>query len=431
MMKTMIGLLAFCLVGAAFSASGCAANGPSNPGATPLDVENPRVTPGVEVLFQEEEYLDLLRGKRVGLVTNATGVDSKLNSTIDLLHDHPEIDLVALYGPEHGVRGEAAGGVRISDYVDERTGITVFSLYGATRRPNDEMLADVEIMVYDIQDVGASSYTYIYTMAFAMEECGRRDIPFVVLDRPNPVGADYVDGPVLNTSEFETRSFIGYYDIAYMYGLTPGETAMMFNEDYNEVKVDLTVVPMKGYERWMRQWDTGLPFVPTSTHIPDAKHSFYYSLTGIVGEIRAAMSIGVGFTLPFETFAAPWIDRDELTQAIRDREIPGLMARPISYTPFYATYAGEEIQGVHLYISNYRTIRPVTAQVHMMEILQALYPEEELFERLGDGAAFHKALGTRSTRQQLLDGWTAEQIIASWQPRLEEFKKIREKHLIY
>ncbi|MCC5877138.1 MAG: DUF1343 domain-containing protein [Candidatus Sumerlaeia bacterium] len=407
-----------------------AASQPST--GTPLDVENPRVRPGVEVLMRHTDHLDHVRGKRVGLITNATGVDSKLISTIDLFHDHPDIDLVALFGPEHGVRGEAAAGIRIDDYVDESTGVPVYSLYGATRRPRQEWLADLDVLVYDIQDVGSSSYTYIYTMAHSMEEAGKADIPFVVLDRPNPVGADYVDGPVLNVmEESDVRSFIGYYDIAYMYGMTPGETAKMFNEHYNEEKVELHVVPMEGYERWMRQWDTGLPFVPTSTHIPDAKHAFYYSLTGIVGEIRGGINIGVGYPNPFETFAAPWIDRDELTDAIRARNIPGLMVRPISYRPFYAAFSGQDINGVHLVISNYRTIRPVTAQIHMMEIIQDLYGEHKLFENVSPGSGFHKALGTRKVREMLLEGKSADEIIASFQPRLEEFKKIREQHLIY
>lgn len=396
----------------------------------PYMMENAIVKPGIEVLLQNPEYLNIVKGKRVGLITNPSGVDSKLVSTIDLLHEHPEIELVALFGPEHGIRGEAYAGDKVDNYPDKNTGVTVYSLYGATRRPKPEWLENIDVMLYDIQDVGSSSYTYIYTMAHVMEECAKRGIPFVVLDRPNPVGADYIDGPVLDTTQYKT--FVGYYDIAYMYGLTPGETAMLFNGEFIEPDVDLTVVKMDGYNRRMRHWDTGLPFVPTSTHIPQPEHSFYYSLTGIIGELRKGANIGVGYTLPFETIAAPWIDRDELTAALRDKNLPGILVRPITYTPRYAAYSGEAIQGVHLVISDYYKVRPVTAQIHIMEVLQRLYPEHNLFADENAGPTlFDEVLGDAQIRKMVLEGKTAEEIIAHYQPRVDAFKKTRAKYLVY
>jgi uncharacterized protein YbbC (DUF1343 family) len=203
------------------------------------------------------------------------------------------------------------------------------SLYGKTRRPTKEMLDGIDIMVYDIQDVGSRSYTYIYTMAYCMEECAKRGIPFVVLDRPNPCGAHIVDGNILDTDEYKT--FVGLYEIPYQYGLTPGETAYMFNKEYNSDECELFIVPMKGYKRSMMQWDTGLPFIPTSTHIPRADVAVYYNLTGIIGEVRH-VSIGVGYTLPFEVIAAPWIDRYKLTEALRAKNLPGLLFRLPSHT---------------------------------------------------------------------------------------------------
>jgi uncharacterized protein YbbC (DUF1343 family) len=391
---------------------------------------NPPVKPGIEVLLSDPGYFNLIRGKRVGLITNPSGVDSKLRSTVDLLHQHPDVQLVALYGPEHGVRGDVYAGDKIEDAVDPITGIPEFSLYGKTRRPNDAMLAGIDVMLYDIQDVGASSYTFIYTMSHAMEACAERGIPFIVLDRPNPCGADYVDGMVLDTTQF--KSFVGYYDINYMYGLTPGETAMLFNGEFLETPVDLTVVPMRGYERWMRQWDTGLPFVPTSTHIPTTRHAFYYSLTGIIGEIRKGVNIGVGYTLPFECIAAPWIDQNELTAELRSRNIPGLLVRPISFTPKYATFAEEPIEGVHLIISDYRTIRPVSAQIHIMTALQKLYPEVGLFtDEFGGKSAFDKVCGTSDIRHRVLAGESAEAIIASYQDRVKEFEVTRRGYFLY
>lgn len=409
-----------------------------------LNTEVPVVKPGIEVLLEESGYMDLLRGKRVGLITNPTGVDSKLVSTVDLLAKHPDVKLVALFGPEHGVRGEAYAGDHVEDYNDEATGLPVHSLYGATRRPKPEWLEPLDVLVYDIQDVGSTSYTYIYTMAYAMEAAATRGIPFVVLDRPNPCGADYTDGPVLDTTQ--QKSFVGLYDMAYMYGMTPGEAAQLFNAEFNEKKCELHVVPMKGYERWMRQWDTGLPFIQSSTHIPRAEHAFYYSMTGIIGELRSGTSIGVGYTLPFETIAAPWIDRDELCAALRAKNLPGVMFRPITYTPKYASYKDEVCQGVHIVVTNWRTVRPVTVQMHLMEVIQRLYPtpieipgeqagttvKVSIFDdRTSRSTLFDKVLANDHIRQMVLQGRTAEEIIASYQPRIAAFEARRAKYLIY
>ncbi|MEQ8818942.1 MAG: DUF1343 domain-containing protein [Sumerlaeia bacterium] len=392
--------------------------------------QNPPVTPGVTVLLEDPAFFPLVEGKRAGLITNPTGVDARLRSTVDLLHDNPAVTLAALFGPEHGVRGDAYAGDKVDDTTDPKTGVPVYSLYGATRRPKPEWLENLDVMIYDIQDIGSSSYTYIYTMAYAMEACGEAGIPFLVLDRPNPVGADYIDGPVINTEEYST--FVGLYNIAYMYGMTPGETAMMFNADYNTTKCELTVVPMNGYHRSMRQWDTGLPFVPTSTHIPHAETSFFYSLTGIMGEIRNGLNIGVGYTLPFETIAAPWIDREQLTDALNAKNLPGIHFRPISYKPKYAAYKDEMCHGVQIFISDYKAVRPVTAQIHIIETLQKLYPGEGVFtDARAQGSLFDEVLGTDSIRQRILAGETADAIIASYQDRVKEFEKTRSKHLIY
>ncbi len=428
----------FLALGLACLVAACAAG----PTVDPMNLENPRVKPGIEVLLDSPEHLALLKGKRVGLITNPSGVDSRLVSTVDLLHRHPDIELVALFGPEHGVRGEAYAGEHVDEYVDDETGIVVHSLYGKTRRAKPEWLAELDVMVYDIQDVGSTSYTYIYTMAYAMEACAEAGIPFVVLDRPNPCGADYVDGPVLDTTQH--KSFVGLYDMAYMYGMTPGETAAIFNQEFNGEACELHVVPMEGYERWMRQWDTGLPFVPTSTHSPHAQHAVYFSLTGVIGELRKGVNIGVGYTLPFECIAAPWIDRDELVAALKAENLPGVLFRPITFTPKYASYADETCQGVHIVISDYQAIRPVTVQLHIMEVLQRLYPAPVEIEENGetvkvsifdDRAArstlIDKVLANNQVRQMILEGKSAEEIAATFEPRLSEFKALRAKYLMY
>lgn len=398
------------------------------PVSAQFSLENPRVTPGIEVLLEEEEFLSLVRGKRVGLITNQTGVDRDLVSTVDLLHEHPEINLVKLFGPEHGVRGAIHAGVKVDDEVDPKTGIPMFSLYGATRRPPAEYLEQIDVMLYDIQDIGSRSYTYIYTMAYAMEECGKAGIPFVVLDRPNPCG-NIVSGNVLDESQ--GTSFVGLYGIPYMYGMTPGETAMLFNKEFNEVECELTVVPMRGYVPTMKQWDTGLAFVPTSPNIPQAKTAFYYNLTGIIGELFD-VSIGVGYPLAFEIIAAPWIDRDEFVDALRAKDIPHLKVMPVTLVPYASRFEGETIQGAHFFITNYNAIRPVEAQIHIMEVLQRLYPDQGLFaEENSRRAMFDKVMGDREIRRAIAAGRSAEEIIASYQQDVAEFMTLRAQYLIY
>ncbi len=424
LLAVLIGIIPF---------AGCAHSNSTHDVA--FNYEQPKIQVGLEQLLENEEYLNLVKGKRVGLITNPTGVNYKLESNIDLLFQHPEIELVALFGPEHGIRGDAYAGEKVESNNDEKTGVIVHSLYGKTRRPNPEWLDGIDVMIYDIQDVGSRSYTYIYTMAYCMEECAKKGIPFIVLDRPNPAGAHIVDGNILNTDEYET--FVGLYPIAYQYGMTPGEAAMLFNDHYNSDKVDLTVVPVKGYKRNMMSWHTGFPFVPSSTHIVQQNHATYYNLTGIIGEIRH-ISIGVGYTLPFETMAAPWINRDEFVDAINARNIPGLRARPISYVPKYAAYGptkdepAQPCHGAQLVVTDYNKLKTFEAQIHLMHILHTLYPEQELFaDTHAKKPLFDEVLGTDDIRNRLLAGESAEQIIASYQGALAEFMTLRQQYLIY
>lgn len=402
-----------------------------------------RVIPGVEVLLDRTwmipltdrdgkqtmiSFFDLLlKGRTVGLLTNPTGVDTELRSTIDLLHEHPDVTLGALFAPEHGIRGDILAGDAVADTVEPKTGVRVFSIY--RHKPTAEMLIGLDAVLYDIQDIGASSYTYIYAMAHMMAACAEKGIPFIVLDRPNPVGADYIDGPVLDTSKL--KSGIGQYDIAYLYGMTPGELALLLNQAFLEKPCKLSVVPMANYNRRMRYQDTNLPWVPTSIHIPQASTAFHYSLTGVIGEI-GGVSTGVGYTLPFECLAAPWIDREKLVAAINAKNIPGLRARPISYQPRYAAYTGKTVHGAHLMITDHQAIRPLSAQIALMEVLQTLYPERNIFARPGaENSLFDKALGTDHIRFMIARGADAASILETLLPRQEQFRQMREKYLIY
>ena len=290
-----------------------------------------------------------LQGKRVGLITNPSGVDNSLRSTIDILAAAPGVQLTALYAPEHGVRGDVHAGDHVDNTVDPATGVPVYSIYGATRKPTPEMLRDVDVLVYDIQDNGCRSFTFISTMGVAMEACAEQGKQFMVLDRPNPVGGDKIEG---NLAEDSCISFVSQFPIPYLYGLTPGELARYLNGEgllKSGMKADLTVIPMKGWHRSMTFADTGMPWVLPSPHIPDPTTALLYPATGIMGELDY-VSIGVGYTLPFKLAGTTWINAQKLADRLTALKIPGVEFRPIHYKPFYAIFKGENLHGVEIYV---------------------------------------------------------------------------------
>ena len=298
----------------------------------------PKVKAGVEVL--RDRGFEGLKGKKVGLVTNPSGVDRLLNSTVDILFNAPDVQLVALYGPEHGVRGDVYAGGHVTDAKDEATGLPVYSLYGATRKPTPEMLEGIDVMVYDIQDVGVRSYTFISTLGLVMEACGEKGIEVMVLDRPNPLGGNKIEGCVVEPGFF---SFVSQYEIPYVYGLTVGELAVMINEEgmnrgqkgnQAPAKCRLTVVPMEGWSRDMLYEDTGLPWVLPSPNIPFKDTPMYYAAAGVCGELYGFMNIGIGYTLPFQVFGATWLDPDRLKTRLESYSLPGVSFRTIWFKPF-------------------------------------------------------------------------------------------------
>ena len=289
-----------------------------------------QVKPGIEVL--RDNAFDVLQGKRIGLITNPTGIDSKLNATPDILATADGVDLVAMFAPEHGIRGDIAAGASVSSSTDSATGVKVYSIYGKTKKPTQQMLAGIDALVYDIQDNGCRSYTFISTMGKAMEAAAQANLDFIVLDRPNPLGGLRVEGPITNA---DCISFVSQYPIPYLYGLTPGELALYLKGEgliAGAENLKLTVVPMEGWTRNMIFNETGLPWILPSPHIPSDDTCLYYPATGIVGEL-AWISIGVGYTMPFKTFAAPWIDAGKLSQRLNNLNLPGISFRPIHYTP--------------------------------------------------------------------------------------------------
>lgn len=379
-----------------------------------------KVSPGIEVLLKEEK--NVLSGKKVGLITNPTGIDSKLTSIVDLLHDDPDINLTALFGPEHGVRGDAQAGASVEYYIDEKTGLPVYSLYGKTKKPTPEMLKDVEVLVFDIQDVGTRYYTYIYTMAYAMEAAKENDIPFIVLDRPNPQGGESVDGPVL---EPEFSSFVGLYPIPLKHGMTVGELATLFNKEF-KIGADLKVIKMKGWKRDMDYDDTGLPFVLPSPNMPTVSTTFVYPATGLIEGTN--VSEGRGTTKPFELIGAPYINSDELAGKLNALRLPGVKFRAASFTPTFSKHAGKLSHGVEIYITDRKEFKAVPTGLHIIKTIQDLYPGD--FEFLAANN-FNLLIGNGWIMSRIKEGTTVNEILKEYQVKQDAFKKVRKNYLLY
>lgn len=387
-----------------------------------------RVMTGIEVL--KEQNFKLLEGKRVGLITNPTGVDVNLKSTIDLLNEAPNVKLVALYGPEHGVRGNVYAGGTISNEIDEKTGLPVYSLYGKTRKPTPEMLKGIDVLVYDIQDVGCRSYTYISTLGLAMEAAAENNIEFVVLDRPNPLGGEKIEGVI---TEDPFISFVSQFKIPYIYGQTCGELALMLNEEnFLKKKCKLTVVKMKNWKRSMKWEDTGLEWIISSPHIPYKESSYFYPVTGILGELYY-LSTGVGYTLPFQIVAAPWIKADELATAMNQLHLSGFIFRPIYLTPFYSTFQGENCQGVQIHITDYKKAALSDVQFYVMDEINKLYPDKNIFLHADSTrfSMFDKVCGTNQVRLKFQENISIEDILNFWNKDKEQYYQLSKKYYLY
>ncbi|MDI6784673.1 MAG: DUF1343 domain-containing protein [bacterium] len=387
------------------------------------------VKPGISVLLKEQK--ELIAGKRVGLITNPTGITPNLISTADAIAKIRGTKLTALYGPEHGIRGDIFAGDTVDTYTDAKTGVPVYSLYGKTRKPTQEMLENIDALIFDIQDVGSRYYTYVYTMAYAMEAAKEKGIPFIVLDRPNPINGELIEGPVLDP---KFSSFIGLYSIPIVHGLTVGELAKLFNQEFN-IHCDLRIVPVKGWKRTMTFTETKLPWVATSPHIPQPSTVWYYATTGFIGELHT-ICIGVGYTLPFEIVGASWINGERLAKELNREKLPGIIFRPLTFRAYYYIFKDQVCQGIQVHITKLKEFSPVMVGMHILATIYKMYPERTIFpadlpqpgSRL---KMFYQAIGSDSVQKMLEQGKSAEEIIASWQEGLEAFKKVREKYLLY
>ena len=389
-----------------------------------------QVKPGIEVL--RDNGFASLQGKRVGLITNPTGVDNNLVSTVDILANAPGVKLVGLYAPEHGVRGDVHAGDKVDGSVDKATGVPVYSIYGKTLKPTPEMLKDVDVLIYDIQDNGCRSYTFISTMGKAMEAWAEQGKKFMVLDRPNPISGNKIEG---NLVEDSCYSFVSQFPIPYIYGLTPGELARYLNEEGligKGDKVDLEVVPMEGYTRDMDFRATGMPWVLPSPHMPVPESCFYYPASGILGELYQ-ISIGVGYTEPFKLFCAPWIDAEDLAKKLNDRDIPGVRFRPIHIKPFYSTGKGENLGGVETYITDVDKAPLSLIQFYVMDQLAQDYPQGRLFDSATQARKnmFDKVVGSKNIRPMFTKRYKVADIEQYWNKDNESFRAKSSKYHLY
>ena len=383
---------------------------------------------GIEVLRDQD--FKMLEGKRVGLITNPTGVDRNLKSTIDILFEAKNVKLVALFGPEHGVRGDAHAGDNVDNITDSKTGLPVYSLYGKTRKANPEMLKGIDVLVYDIQDIGCRSFTFISTMGLAMEVAAENDIEFIVLDRPNPLGGEKIEG---NLTENPFISFVSQFKIPYIYGQTCGELARMLNEEKMlKKKCKLSIVKMKGWHRNMTWEKTGLEWVIASPHIPNKNSSYFYPVTGILGEL-GYVSIGVGYTLPFQMIGAPWINAEKFATAMNQLHLAGLEFRPIYFKPFYSNFKDENCQGVQIHIMDYKKARLAEVQFYLMQELNKLYPDRAVFDHANKDrfSMFDKVSGSDQIRLRFAKNNSVADIIEYWNKDADSYRKISKKYYLY
>ena len=349
---------------------------------------------GIDRLFQPE-FLHLVEGKKVGVVTNHTGVSSSYVKTEHIFVEENKkgtCTLVCFFCPEHGFRGTEMAEVSVENQIHE-CGVPIYSLHGTTRRPTDTMLKGIDVIVFDLQDIGCRSYTYASTLFYLMEEAARKDIDVVVLDRPNPLGGEYVEGPMM---EDAWRSFVGYINVPYCHGMTMGELALFFQKEHH-VQCPLHIVPMKGWKRSMRFCDTGLIWIPPSPHIPNEMSAYFYPSTGILGAISSFINIGIGYTLPFQIVTAPWLEAKRFATHLNKAKLPGVHFHETWMRPFWGPWKDTICQGVQIIITDKRQYCPMKTFYLIMSTLRELYPSKTLaaLKKLPTDSLFHKASGTK------------------------------------
>ncbi|HZT11949.1 MAG TPA: DUF1343 domain-containing protein [Candidatus Baltobacteraceae bacterium] len=380
--------------------------------------------PQAKIVLGDEVFLRSawreLDGRCVGVITNQTGVTSRLVNIVDAIEENKQICIKAIYAPEHGLRDDRPAGAYVPSYTDERTGLPVYSLYGPTRKPAEAMLRGVDVLLFDVQDVGTRPYTYVSTMAYAMEAAKAYGKEFWVLDRPNPIGGELVEGPVLDP---RFKSFIGLYPIAMRHGMTVGELAELFNDHFG-IGAKLRVIRMTGWHRSMLWPDTGLQWIQTSPNVPEWSTAVVYPCTGLID--NAGLNGGVGTTKPFKYAGAPGLDPYRFAAALNERDIPGVYFRPAYWSPLFGPSRGEPYGGVELHVYDPRVFPSVRTAVELLAAAHALAPQLHV-----DTAALDKDWGTDYLQHALSSGATAAEIESHWEPALASFMTLRTKYLLY
>jgi uncharacterized protein YbbC (DUF1343 family) len=387
--------------------------------ATAEQLPRANVTLGDDVLVREA--WQQLAARTVGIVTNQTGVTSQLESVVDALHRRPGVRIKAVFAPEHGFRGDRPAGASVGTYADPQTGLPVYSLYGATRRPSAAMLDGIDVLLFDIQDVGARAYTFISTMAYAMQSAAAYGKEFWVLDRPNPVGGSMVEGPVLEPA-FE--SFIGLYPIAMRHGMTVGELAKLFNDRFG-IGAKLHVVKMRGYDRSQIWPDTGLQWVQTSPNVPTWQTCFVLLCTGLID--NAGVNNGTGYSKPFFYAGGAGIDGSRLARTLNARNLPGVWFRPAAWSPFAGFWKDRELTGIELEVFDERRFPAVRTAVEILAAVRDLFPSALKVK----ASELDKDWGTDSLRRGLLGGKSPSEILDGWIASVDRFRTMREPYLLY
>lgn len=378
--------------------------------------------PGIEVLLREQA--GPLYGKRIGLVTNMTGADRALRSDVDLLAARKDFRLAALFGPEHGVRGDVQAGAHVESSRDGATGLPVYSLYGEHREPDAEMLQGIDLLLFDIQDVGARYYTYPYTLANVLRAAKKQGIPVWVLDRPNPLGGEKVEGPVLEPA---FASFVGLFPIPVRHGMTIGELAKLFNEAFG-IGAELRVVKMHGWKRADAEPGGAMPWVPPSPNMPTRDTALVYPGTALIEGTN--VSEGRGTTRPFETIGAPFVDAQRLAAKLNALELPGVRFRPTWFTPSFSKHQGVLCGGVQLHVTDRDAFQPFRTGLALVKTLHDLYPKQFRFEP-ATPYFFDKLAGNAWIREGIERGESLDALQSHWQPALEKFQRERQRFLLY
>ncbi|MBE0537564.1 MAG: DUF1343 domain-containing protein [Phycisphaerae bacterium] len=368
-------------------------------------------------------YASLLNGKRVGIICNHTAVDSDGRHIVEVFQALPGVKVTALFGPEHGIYGLADAGKKIGDNTDERYGIPIFSLYGKTSKPTPEMLAEVDVLIFDIQDVGSRFYTYIWTMALAMEAAAENSKLFIVMDRPNPIGGIALEGPIL---EKQHATFVGLYPIPVRHGMTVGELARMFNgENWLKEKARLLVVPVGNWRR--SQWydETGLEFIKPSPNMPDLETAAVYP--GLCLLEGTNLSEGRGTNKPFLQFGAPWIDEGKLVEALNKLRLPGVRFVPAAFTPTASKHANALCKGAAIEIADRTVLEPFRLGVEIVNTLYRMYPDQFEWRQ----SHFDRLCGTSTVREAIVQNVAIDSLAVKWQKDMQGFQKTRQRYLLY